>query len=131
MAEHERHIGLGSQCGGLVRELSRQPEVVGIEKCDERRCGGRDASITGARRARLGLVQEPHLRAQVLLNAVAGGVGGGVVHHDHVEIEVRGRLALQKDALDGLPDERRGVVGRYDDADGGVHGAAFTRSKAW
>jgi hypothetical protein len=31
----------------------------------------------------------------------------------------------------GLPDERRGVVGRYDDADGGVHGAGFTRSKAW
>ena len=126
-----RYAGLGCQGGGLFRELSRQPEVVGVEKRDERCCGGRDAGVAGACRAGFGLVHEPHLRAEVSLHAVAGGVGGGVVHHDHIEIEVRGCLALQKDALDGLPNEPGGVVGRYDDADGSVHEEAFTRSKAW
>ena len=112
------------QIPDLQIEPLRQAGVVAVHARDELAAGDGEKLVEVLGEALVGFVSEQaDARVGVLLEALPGVVGGGIVHYEKLEIAER----LIEDALHGLVHERAAVVHRHQDADeGGAHGNSFS-----
>ena len=95
-------------------KLFGKPEVVAVLKGNQIAPGRQNSGLPGSTGAGVaGLIDDAQARVINRRQQVKRRVGGGVIHHDQLDVAV----ALRQDAVHRPPDRPGAVVGRDDDTD--------------
>ena len=123
--DEARRLRRGQRGVDLLFQLGRMPQIVGIDRRDERSAPPRDAQVSRRRAATILLANQRHARvvAYKAPGNVGGAVGRPVVDDEHLDVAV----GLGQHRAERLSQRPLGIEGRDDDGDQRIcrrHGAA-------